>query len=68
MKKYFSTLCGRFDIKSMNGDCVEHFKRRRAVQPTEALDSGSRHFFEKILQVKKEHEFIFIGKSKSKDR
>ena len=43
---------------------IENFKRRRALPPVSPLDIGSRLFFERILNVKKIREFIFITKGR----
>jgi len=47
---------------------VENDKRRQALPPFSSLDSSSRLFFERILSVRKNAEFVFIKKTKAKDR
>ena len=47
---------------------VETFKRRRALPPFSLMDSDSRMFFERIMNVKKMREIVFVSKSKSKGR
>jgi len=47
---------------------VETFKRRRGLPPFSLLDSESRSFFQRILNVKKIRELVFITKASTKDR
>lgn len=47
---------------------VENFKRRRGLPPFSLLDSESRSFFQRILNVKKIRELVFITKASTKDR
>lgn len=47
---------------------VENFKRRRALQPGPGLDFQSQLFFERILNIKKMRELVFITKSLAKGR
>ena len=49
-----------------NGDSVENFKRRRALPPFSSLDTDSLLFFERIVNVKKVRELIFITKARAK--
>ena len=53
---------GRFDTN------VENLKRRGALLPMYSLDMNSRVFFDRVLTVRKVREFVFITKSKTKDR
>jgi hypothetical protein len=47
---------------------VENFKRRRMLPPFSVLGSESRSFFERILNVKKIRELVFITKARTKER
>ena len=46
-----------------NGHSVENFKRRRALPL-----SGQSKFFEKILNVRKVQELVFITKTVARNR
>ncbi len=47
---------------------VENFKRRRALTPLPGMDLDSRLFFERVINIKKIQELIFITKSNPKSR
>lgn len=47
---------------------VENTKRRQALQPFGGIDVDSRLFFERVLNVKKIRDFVFISKSVEKGR
>jgi len=50
-------------------DSVENSKRRRALPPVaQSLDASSRLFFERMLSVRKIHDFLFIAKADLKTR
>lgn len=53
--------CGdsRFDTN------VENFKRRQALPPLPLFD-GDLEFFDRVLNVKKVRDFIFVTKSAAK--
>jgi len=55
-------------VYSCDEESVENFKRRRALSPFSILDASSRLFFERIVNVKKTPEFVFITKARSKER
>lgn len=59
---------GYFSMKTSNGVSIENFKRRRALPSFDTLDAGSRLFFERILNVKKVRDFVFITRAKAKNR
>lgn len=62
MKKWMGSMNG------CGGESVENFKRRRALTPSSGLDVDSKLFFERILNVKKVREFVFITKAKARNR
>lgn len=47
---------------------IENFKRRRALPPCSSLDLGSKHFFDRILQVPKGRELVFFTKAMARSR
>ena len=47
---------------------VENFKRRRALPGLGPVDEDSKLFFERLVDAKKNREFVFITKAKSKNR
>ncbi len=47
---------------------IESFKHRRAFTAYPALDMGSRVFFERIVNVKKIKELVFVSKARAKSR
>ena len=49
-------------------ESLENFKRRRALSGFGSVDSGSRLFFERIVDTKKNRDFVFITKARSKNR
>ncbi len=50
-------------------DCnVENFKRRRALTPFWRFDMESRLFFERILDVRKAKEMVFVTNGKARGR
>ena len=60
-KKYFSNV-ERFDSN------VENFKRCHSLPPLASWDMGSKLFFDRILSVKKNRDFVFITQAEMKDR
>lgn len=44
---------------------VENCKRRHCLTPY-MLDAGSRHFFERVLNVRKMQDFVFIQRKHAK--
>ncbi len=49
------------------GESIENMKRRRALRSSSSpLDQRSRLFFERILNVRKVQEFVFITKASAK--
>ena len=47
---------------------VENFKRKRALQSLSILDQTSKLFFQRMLEVKKIKDFIFVTKSQRAGR
>ncbi len=47
---------------------VENFKRRQALPVFGSVDEDSKLFFERLVDAKKNREFIFITKAKSRNR
>lgn len=51
----------KFDVN------IENFKKRRALSGV-SLNSDLRSFFDRIVDVKKSKEFVFVPKAKAKHR
>ena len=47
---------------------VENFKRRRALTPLSQFDLDPRSFFDRILDVKKFRELVFVSNARTKNR
>ena len=62
MKDMVMRRLDRFNVN------LENFKKRRALPGSGFVDANSRLFFERIVDTKKNREFVFITKAKSKDR
>ncbi len=56
---FFSYGAARFECS------VENLKRHRALDP---LDGDTQNFFNRVLNVKKIREFVFITKANAKSR
>ena len=58
---------GYFRADSRFDSNIESFKRRRALAPS-SFEMDSRSFFDRILNVKKFRELVFVTNAKAKGR
>lgn len=50
------------------GSNVETFKRRNALRHFSAIDASSQLFFDRIVNVKKIRELVFVTKASARTR